>query len=214
MEYESPIKDTATSFTVPIKTTKYLEVKYSSAVSGSYTTPPPDLFAFMTYIADMASLYEEYSKKWFNREMLSIFFIKTTQHDWNHMSHSPYISPPKYESVPVDVHQTWCPVKITVQLNKYTIHWILLDKAYNNPTPEETVIPKSEEVPYSKNQILMVLKKTPRSEHHRKIRKARLLLAATKVKLNSLVLRYIEKYGELDNSSDTDSVLSYGSEDN
>jgi hypothetical protein len=78
---------------------------------------------------------------------------------------------------------------------------------------EDAPVRKSEEVPYSRNQVLMVLRKTPRSEHHRKIRKARLMLAASQLRLDTLMLRYIEKYGEIDNTSDSESVLSSGPED-
>jgi len=221
MEYESPIKDGATTYTIPIRTSKYLDVRYSSVVSGSHTTPPPDMFEFTSYIADMASMYEEYSKKWFNRDILTIFFIKNLAYDWDYSAHEPYVSPPKYESVPVEIHQIWCPVKIMVQLNKFTIHWKLLNSGYTQSkpesiTPEAATTNKSEEVPYSKNQIVMVLQKTPRSEYHRKIRKARLLLALSKVRLQRLLLRYTEKYGELDADTDTDneSVLTVDSQDN
>jgi hypothetical protein len=222
MEYESPIKEGATTYIIPIRTTRNLNVKYSSVVSGSHTTPPADSFEFTSYIADMASLYEEYSQKWFNRSILSIFFIKNLVYSWDYMTHEPYTSPPKYESVPIEVHQTWCPVKLVVQINKFTIYWKLLNKNYTNYAPENVIsgeipVKKSEEVPYSKNQIVMVLKKTPRSEYHRKIRMARILYEASKTRLNKLILQYTEKYGQINNTSDTDaendSVLSFGSED-
>jgi hypothetical protein len=218
MEYDSPIKEGATTYTIPIGTSQYLNVKYPSVVSGSHTTPPADLFEFTSYIANMASMYEEYSKKWFNRQILSIFFIKNLAYDWNYMGHEPYKSPPKYESVPIEVQQIWCPVKISVQLNKFTIHWKLLNSNYRHPepesiTPEDTTTKKSVEVPYSKNQIMMVLNKTPRSEYHRKIRKARLTLAASKVRFQNLLLRYTEKYGELDMDEDNESVLTMDSQD-
>jgi hypothetical protein len=222
MEYESPIKDGATTYIIPIRTTRYLHIKYNSVVSGSHTTPPADSFEFTSYIADMASLYEEYSQKWFDRHILSIFFIKNLVYSWDYMTYEPYTSPPKYESIPIEVQQTWCPVKLVVQINKFTIYWKLINNNYNNSAPEsvisgETPVKKSEEVPYSRNQIVMVLRKTPRSEHHRKIRMARILLEGAKVRLNKLLLRYTEKYGEITNTSDshteTDSVLSSDSED-
>ena len=165
----------------------------------------------------MAMLYEQYSPKWFDRNVLSIFFVKNVAHQWNHMSHLPYTSPPRYENLPIQVHQVWCPVKISVQMNKYTIHWKLLNSKYAEQALTNTTsgeLPKSEEVPYGKNQIQMILKKTPRSEYHRKIRKARILLADSKVRLRALILRYTEKYGELDAMSDSESVLSFNSADN
>lgn len=218
MEYESPIKEGATTYIIPIKTSTYLHARYSSVVSGSHTTPPADLFEFTSYVANMASMYEEYSKKWFNRQILSIFFIKNLAYDWNYREHEPYTTPPKYESVPIEVQQIWCPVKISVQLNKFTIHWKLLNNHYNHPppesiTPEDATTKKSVEVPYSQNQIMMVLQKTPRSEYHRKIRKARIILAASKVRLQNLFLRYTEKYGELGEDSDNESILTMDSED-
>jgi hypothetical protein len=169
----------------------------------------------------MAILYEEYSKKWFNRTMISIVFAKNVAHDWNHMSIAPYVSPPKYESVPIQVHQSWCPVKMTVQATNITIHWRLLNSKYTEKGAEnvpsgDLQVPsqKSEEVPYSVNQIKMVLNRTPRSEYHRKIRKARLIVALSKNRLHKLLLRYTEKYGEVGNASDTESVLSFDSDDN
>ena len=218
MEFESPIQGPSKSYTVPVRTTKYMNVKYTSAVSGSHTTPPLESIECMAYIADMATMYEDYSMKWFNRAVLSILFVKTVEHEWDHMSNTPYTSPPQYESVPIQVHQIWCPVKLSVYLNRFIIHWKLLKSDYIERKVEiitsgepET---KSTEVPYGKNQIQMVLKSTPRSEYFRKIRKARVLLAASKLRLHSLLLKYTEKYGELNNTSDSDSVLSFDSADN
>jgi len=213
MEFESPIKEGPITYTIPIRTSVYMDVKYISVVSDSYTTPPSDLFEFTSYIANIASLYEEYSKKWFNREILSIFFIKNLAYDWNYMSYKSHINPPKYESVPIEIHQIWCPVKITVELNKFTIFWHLINNDYKKSSPEDVSTKKSEEVPYSKNQIMIVLKKTPRSEYHRKIRKARLAVVATQLRLNELLLSYVEKYGEINDASDTESVLSFDFED-
>jgi len=217
MEYESPIRQDAMTYVVPIRTTKYMKVSYPSAVSGSHTTPPLDQIECLTYISDMASLYEEYSKKWFNRSMLSIAFIKNVAHDWNHMS----IAPPQYENIPIEVHQSWCPVKISVEAGRMTIHWRLLntkytEKAIDNVPSGDLQVPsqKSEEVPYSVNQIKMVLKRTSRSEYHRKIRKARLVVAISETRLHKLLLRYTEKYGEVGNASDAESVLSFDSNDN
>jgi hypothetical protein len=218
MEYESPVREGATGYTIPVRTVKNLEATYSSAVSGSHTTPPQDSFAFTAYIADMAALYEAYSKKWFNREMLSIFFIKNVSHKWDHRTHRPYVSPPRYESVPIQVHQIWCPVSIAVHMNKFTIHWKLLNSKYSEHAAEnvpsgEIPVKKSEEVPYGQNQVVMVLNRTSRSEYERRIRRARILLTASRVRLRTLLLAYTEKYGELDATSDKDSILSFGSED-
>lgn len=218
MEYESPVKEGPTTYVIPIHTVKNLDITYSSAVSGSHTTPPQDSFAFTAYIADMASIYEAYSKKWFNRDMLSIFFVKNVAHKWNHMTHRPYVSAPQYESVPIEVHQIWCPVKITVHMNKFTIDWKLINIDYNNISVQnvpsgEIPVKRSEEVPYGHNQVIMVLNRTPRSEYERRIRRARIIFAAAKVRLRKHLLDYMEKYGNLDATSDNDSLLSFGSED-
>ena len=219
MEFESPVKEGATTYTIPIRTVKNLDVTYSSAVSGSHTTPPQDSFAFTAFIADIAGLYEAYSKKWFNREMLSIFFIKNVVHQWDHMTYRPYVSPPHFESVPIRVHQIWCPASITAHMNKFTIHWKLLNSKYSDYTPKnvpsgEIPVNKSEEVPYSRNQVVMVLNQTPRSEYARRIRRARILLTVARVRLRKLLYDYTVKYGELDATDDNDSILSFGSEDN
>jgi hypothetical protein len=218
MEYESPIKEGATTYVIPIRTAKNLDIKYSSAVSGSHTTPPQDVFEFTAYIADMATLYEAYSKKWFSRDVLCIYFIKNTVHEWNHMTHRPYVSRPQYESVPIQVHQIWCPVSLTVHMNKFSIQWKLLNSKYSEHAAENVpsgTIPvkKSEEVPYGHNQVVMVLNRTSRSEYERRIRRARILLTAARVRLRTLLLAYTEKFGDLDATSDKDSILSFGSED-
>ena len=173
---------------------------------------------FKMYVADMASLYEEYSMKWFNRSTMALIFTQTALHTWNHAGHTLNESQRNYHGYTIYIHQSWCPVRMVVQLNKITVEWKLMKTSYNGfdlsgNVTEEAPVRKSEEVPYSKNQVLMVLRKTPRSEHHRKIRKARLMLAASQLRLDTLMLRYIEKYGEIDNTSDSESVLSSGPED-
>ena len=214
MEYESPVRHDAMTYTIPIRTTKFMEVVYSSTVSGSNTTPPLDSIVCMAYIADMASLYEEYSKKWFNRPVMSIIFAKNVAHEWSHGSTTPYISNPRYESVPIEVYQSWYPESISIKSNKYQINWRLVTCKYtehrleNAPSGELELEPKPAEVSYGQNQIQMVLKRTSRSEYHQKIRKARLIAAASNARLHKLLLRYTEKYGEVDNVSDSDSVLS------
>jgi hypothetical protein len=220
MEYESPVRHDSMTYTIPIHTTKHLEVVYSTTVSGSNTTPPLDSMECMTYIADMATLYEEYSKKWFNRAVMSIVFAKNVAHEWDYMSHSPYNGPPRYENSPIEVYQIWCPESISLKMNNYTIHWKLVTNKYTEQQPVEVpsgelaLKPKSEEVPYGSNQVLMVLKRTSRSEYHRKIRKARVMVAVSNSRLQKLILKYTERYGELGNVSDSDSVLSFDSTDN
>jgi hypothetical protein len=218
MEYEAPIKDGPTTYIIPISTTKFLDASYPIKMTNSLTTPPDSLMDFKMYVADMASLYEEYSMKWFNRPTMALIFTQTALHTWNHAGHTLNESQRNYHGYTIYIHQSWCPVRMVVQLNKITVEWKLMKTSYNGfdlsgNVTEEAPVRKSEEVPYSKNQVLMVLRKTPRSEHHRKIRKARLMLAASQLRLDTLMLRYIEKYGEIDNTSDSESVLSSGPED-
>jgi len=219
MEYGAPVKDGPTTYTVPIHTTIFLHATYPSKLTNSLTTPPDDLLSLKMYVADMAALYEEYSLKWFNRHTMALIFTQTALHTWNHAGHKPNEAHPNYEGYTFYIHQIWCPVRIIVQLNKLTIEWKLKNISYNGldlsgNVSDTAPVKKSLEVPYSKNQVLMVLHKTPRSEYHRKIRKARIMLAASKLRLDTLMLQYLEKYGEIDNTSESDSVLSSGSEDN
>jgi|UniRef100_A0A6C0K6R3 hypothetical protein len=223
MEFESPIKEGPTTFIIPINTTKQLDLRYPSKLSKSISLPSCELIDFKKYIADIAIIFEEYSLKWFNKTVFPLTFINEVLHKWNTNN---YIAPPELPPEYIDyifyIYQIWCPVKIIVNLNKITIEWDLIKSSHGEldisgniaagHSKDET-IKKSEEVPYSKNQILMVLKRTPRSEYHRKIRKARIILAATKLRLDTLMIEYIEKYGNLDNTSDSDSILSFDLED-
>lgn len=211
MEYESPIRHGANKYTIPIATTKYLDVMYETNVIGSATTPPLDQIECKAYIADMASLYESYTKKWFNREVLSIIFATNVQHNWKHPEQSSYVSP-KYQDVPVLIHQIWRPEHISLDMGIYTIHWVLQTGEQNEIV--EKVIPSdssSVEVPYGQNQILMVLHKTPKSEYRRKVRKAQIQYELAKERLYKLILRYTERYGDVggdQTGSDTDSSFS------
>jgi hypothetical protein len=219
MEFDIPERHSAMNYTIPIRTTKYLEVTYTSAVSGSNTTPPLDLIECMTYIADISSMYEEYSKKWFSRQVMSIVFSKNVIHSWDHGEQAPYISQPRFESVPIRVYQKWSPESLTITGTQYQINWKLAVNKYTEfrleniasgelngslglqPTPNE----RSAEVPYGQNQILMVLKRTSRSEYHRKVRKARLVAAAAAARFQDLASKYTERYGELGDASDSES---------
>ena len=211
MEYESPIRHGANKYTIPITTTRYLDVTYKTNVIGSATTPPPDQIECKAYIADMASLYEAYAKKWFNREVLSIVFATNVQHNWKHPAKSSYVAP-KYEDTAILIHQIWCPEHISLDWGTYTIHWSL------RPGEQTEVIEKaipsdssSVEVPYGPNQVLMVLHKTPKSEYRRKLRKARIQYEVARQRLYKLILRYTEKYGGVggdQTGSDTDSSFS------
>jgi hypothetical protein len=216
MEYEAPIKEGVTTYVIPISTTKFLDVVFPIKMFGSFQTPSESLLSFKMYVADMASMYEEYSIKWFNKPTMAITFTQTVLHSWNYAGHKPN---EKYQGYTFYIQQSWCPVRIIVQLHKITIEWKLIKASQNGHDlsgnlMEEASVQKSDEVPYAKNQIIIILHKTPRSEYHRKIRKARLVLAASKLRLDTLILRYTEKYGEFDNISDADSVLSSGLEDN
>jgi hypothetical protein len=208
MEYESPIRHGANKYTIPIVTTKYLDVIYETNVVGSATTPPLDRIECRAYIADMASLYEAYTKKWFNREVLSIIFATNVQHNWKHPAQSSYVAP-KYRDIPVEIHQIWCPEHISLDTTTYTIHWVLRSGEQNEIV--DKVIPSdssSVEVPYGSNQILMVLHKTTKSEYQRKVRNARIQYELARERLYKLILRYTERYGDVggdQGGSDTDS---------
>ena len=82
MEYEAPIKDGPTTYIIPISTTKFLDASYPIKMTNSLTTPPDSLMDFKMYVADMASLYEEYSMKWFNRPTMALIFTQTALHTW------------------------------------------------------------------------------------------------------------------------------------
>ena len=219
MEFESPERHSAMNYTIPIRTTKYLEVTYTSIVSGSTTTPPLDSVECMMYVADIASMYEDYSKKWFSRQVMSIVFAKSVIHSWDHGTQPPSIVQPRYESDPIQVYQIWCPESLSIKGTQYQINWKLRVNKFMEfrlenipsgelneslglqPPPNE----KSTEVPYGQNQILMVLKRTSRSEYQRRVRKARLLAAAATARFQDLALKYTERYGELGNISESES---------
>jgi len=213
MEFETPIRHEANKYTIPISTTKYMDVLYRTNVVGSLTTPPLEQIECKSYIADMAVLYETYSKNWFDREVLSIVFVSNVRHEWKHPVNM-IVTAPKYENIPFIIHQVWRPHHISLEHGVYTIHWVLISGEQNEIDLETSPSDKSSvEIPYGPNQVLFVLRKMSKREHERKLRKARINLEAAKYKLYKLLTHYIEKYGtepEDQSESDTDSLFGPG----
>jgi hypothetical protein len=189
MEFSSPIRQNPTSFIAPVQTTKYLEIVYSSTVSGSHTTPPLDRIEVKQYISEMAVLYEAYSMKWFNKKVQPFFFIKNTAHKWNHLN-----AQPPTGQTPIRIHQVWRPETIVIQPSLFEIQWALHEAEFDSHV--SGITQQSEEIPYGDNQIQFVLKETLRSKMHRKIRRAKMIAAVADLNVKKLVLKYYKLYGE------------------
>lgn len=199
MEFGSPVKHPANIYIASVQTTNVLDIKYKSIVSGSNTSPPPDRIEVKQYVSAMALIYEPYSTKWFNRRIPAFFFLQNASHTWNYSSSPPYTSPPSQVGSTIVVHQIWRPESITIHPNVFQINWVLQDSDYNsysvtNPPPGTTT--ESEEIPYGENQIHFVLKETPRSIFHCKIRTAKLAAATANLRVKKLYLKYYKRYGE------------------
>jgi len=210
MEFGSPIRQNTTSYIAPIQTTQYLDVKYPSSIITSTTTPPLDMIEVKQYISAMAVLYEAYSLKWFNKKIPPFFFIQNVAHKWNHSAGAPQ-TPASYTGGAVTIHQVWRPETILIQSQLFQLHWVLRDsdctsgQIVNRPSGE------SEEIPYGENQVQFVLKETPRSVFHRKIRRAKLVAAIAKLRVKKLFLKYYKRYGEFV-GTEKDSPLSSDNE--
>ena len=199
MEFGSPVKQTITTYIAPVQTTNVLDIKYTSIVSGSNTSPPPDRIEVKQYVSAMAIIYESYSVRWFNRRIPAFFFLQNTSHTWDYSSSPPYTSPPSQVGSTIVVHQIWRPESITIHPKLFQINWVLQNSDYTsysvtNPSPGTAA--ESEEIPYGENQIHFVLEETPRSIFHRKIRTAKLAAATANLRVKKLYLKYYKRYGE------------------
>jgi len=198
MDLESPVRVNSTTYTVPIRTLQYFDITYPSSDTGSHTTPPLNNIEAKLYISKLAALYEDYSSKWFNKKIPAFYFIQHAGHTWDHGNTAPYTSPPNYVGSIINVHQVWCPETITVQPNLFQIRWTLRNSDYSSYSVSRTsgANLESEEIPYGENQLNYVLKETPRSIFHRKIREAKLAAANANLRVKRLYLKYYKRYGE------------------
>jgi len=214
MEFGSPVRQNSTTYIASVQTTRFLDIKYPSNVSGSNTSPPTDQIEMKQYLSAMALLYEPYSLKWFNKKVPAFYFIQNVTHRWDHSSITPYTSPPNFVGSMILVNQIWRPETILIQPNLFQINWVLQQSDYGsysvaNRSPGTT--PESEEIPYGDNQAQFVLAETPRSIFHRKIRRARLIAAIANLRVKKLYLKYYRCYGEF-TPGEADSPLSSDSE--
>ena len=194
MEFGSPVKKGATSYIASIQTTRSLDITYPSTTSGSHTTPPTGNIDFKQYVSEIATLYESYSMKWFNKKVPSFFFVQHLSHRWNHGSIAPYTSNPKFVGDTINVHQNWRPERITIQPTLFEIEWALETSDYKSYSPGTTL--ESEEIPYGDNQQQFLLKETPRSVLHHKIRRAKLVASIANLRVKQLYLKYYKRYGD------------------
>ena len=209
MEFSSPVQQGTAVYVVPIQTTRLLTVKYASAVSGPYTTPPLDGIEIKQYLSEMARLYESFSLKWFNKKIPPFFFLQNLSHKWNHSNSEPYRSDPKYVGATITVNQIWRPELITIQPKLFQISWVLETSTYGSYSVSPGI--QSEEIPYGENQTSFILSETPRSVFYRKIRKAKLIAAIADLRVKKLYLKYYKHYGDF-NPNEHDSPLSSDNE--
>ena len=214
MEFGSPIRQNSTTFIASIQTTRFLDIKYPSNVSGSNTSPPTEQIEMKQYLSAMALLYEPYSLKWFNKKVPAFYFIQNVTHRWDHSSIAPYTSPPNFVGSMILVNQVWRPETILIQPALFQINWVLQQSDYGsysvaNRSPGTTQ--ESEEIPYGDNQLQFVLSETPRSIFHRKIRRAKLVATIANLRVKKLYLKYYKRYGEF-TADEADSPLSSDNE--
>ena len=157
----------------------------------------------------MATLYESYSLKWFNKRIPPFFFLQNLSHKWNHSNSEPYQSENKSVGSAITVHQTWRPETITVHPKLFQISWVLETSKYSSYSLPPGI--QSEEIPYGENQMPMILSETPRSVFHRKIRRAKMVAAIAALRVKKLYLKYYKRYGDFTMNED-DSPLSSDSE--
>jgi hypothetical protein len=209
MEFTSPTKNSTGATTISIQTIAPLTIEYHSTDYEKHTTPPPDSPVFKKYIGEIALIYEEYSKKWFTRQILATLFLSRLMHTWNTEEHLPYMG--TGETI---VYQEWYPEQIVVGFQNFTINWKLCKVVYKNPRLTSISGPveiTSDEIPHDSMVNTLSLETTLRSRALRKVRQARLVAAVSKTRADRLTVRYYEKYGNLE-ELDSNSVLSSDSE--
>ena len=109
----------------------------------------------------------------------------------------------------------WRPETIVIQPSLFEIQWVLHEANFDSHV--SGITQPSEEIPYGDNQIQFILKETPRSKMHRKIRRAKMIAAVADLTVKKMVLKYYKRYEENiinDNasplSSDTEEETSEG----
>ena len=136
-------------------------------------------------------------------------FLSYLIHNWDTGNHAPYMG-----STPTLVYQEWYPEQIIVGFQTFTINWKLAKVLYKNPILTSISGPveiASDEIPHDSTDGTLSLETTLRSRALRKVRQARLVHAVSKARADALIVRYYEKYGNLE-ELDSNSVLSSDSE--
>jgi len=209
MELQAPVKETDQSYVVPINIELNLRFSYSSRESGRHTTPPDTHETFKTFLNELASAYEIYSKNWFHSQVFALQFLKRLTHTWTFGNHRPYLG----SGPAIMVHQIWCPEKLHIHPRSIQLHWNLVEVVYGNEHPPgfTNVIVDPDTIPLTGTEIIKV-NTSAMERAARKVREARLQAAVTSAHAKNLLLRYYERYGTAE-LMQPDSVLSSSEEE-
>jgi len=181
------------------------------------TAPNPDTTADLSGII---TTFLEKSSSHFITPLHWSTFVPNLEYEWNGWTEHIAANPPSDARNPIQI--TWIPVEIRISSNIHTLVWKILSKeqptirippGFGQPAPVRMVTLVSPEqleivddIPYEGGSSIDEARDTER----KRLRQARLKVEIAKMRAERLTQRYLERYGELED--ETDSSFSSDSE--
>jgi hypothetical protein len=208
MDLSPPVKHINGSYDILINSADHLNIKYPIVEFDSHTSPSNDIDELKRYMIDFATHINEHMNKWLSRQINVSSFLKFVSNIWD------FANKPLYKGSTdgtIYVHQIWCPEKINIQTNLYSIHWKLMEVIYYS---EDATLVSGEglDIPFAPEENVLKIQTSLREILKERIRRYRLRAAFYEAKVNALSARYYERYGTTE-ITDNASVLSVETED-
>jgi len=206
MEFDNPVRRSNGIIHIKIESNNILLLDYTT----SETKPEPkDTYELISYIKEISSTFQDYSKRWFNTDIKHITFMESVVNVWKYESDQL----PAYTDVikKVKARQEWTVNSMDLDGDIYKINWNIHSCEY---TPiiniEKNSVSGCDEyvdIPYAEDSDVPTIIKSPRATIKERIRRARIKATAAKLKLEMLTESYYIRYGSLEHI-DRDSELS------
>ena len=191
MDLAPPVKCMNGSYNVVIHSAEHLHIQYPIHAFDSHTSPDNDMDTLKRYLIDLGTNVNVHMNKWLSQQINVTSFLKFVSNIWD------FGNKPLYNgntNGTIYVKQIWCPDKISIQTNLYSVYWKLLEVVYFSE--EATLISGEEsEIPFAPEDNVLKIKTSLREILKERIRRYRLLATMYETKVNRLKARYYERYG-------------------
>ena len=192
MELDSPIRTSKGEISIKIKILNKLTID----VYSPYTifTPPDHLRDLINYLIPIANEIEKYSLKWMSSQIKSSNFLDHIVHKWDHSTICA-----EADTKLNTFRQLWELVEIKIIRDQFILHWNLyyIEEIPISDSSGQTDV---NSIPFSDDTPLTIFK-NPRARIREKIRRARIHVAALKLKLKELTNAYYTRYGTLEGTN-------------